>query len=1383
MADTALKFGPEWLRALTEPQGGTDGGGLLYSPVSVLPNMKLAEFRYGREEMLALFDKNVKYPEELAQFGSLFVEKTQFPLNLMQMGEEESRAWQRGANSDASLRPFGPPGKRPPSPTGGRGRGRGRGSSMPYYDRNRSMDDDLEGRAREREAPSAERGFPRGRGGGIGFERQTSERGWFDRNDRSAAREEDVNGGVSPRKGYTRAPFDDWRRGGEGGGPVENGQQQGGESGEGWRTSGRRWGGAGAGLSQGQGWRSGGDRENNYTRSNSKYGEGGPAGNGRGAERWKRDGEEAKNGPGGGRGAGFARQRSRQELPEWAHDDPQGESGSFDHEGKWRPSERESGGRGGDDWGDDGGQRWEEEEVDPEDLHQGPGVVQNGVKEDHKEPPSDGRARQQSGREGGGGDDGEVEQDPSQSAPDWDSIPATEPPKHKTSGDHLEYMAGNLVDSLVNEPEEEPDSTAPTITAPAVPRPSATPPTQSAAPPVAALPPAPPKTFEWSYLDPQGMQQGPFQPDEMFEWHTAGYFPADLMVKRDCDLRFASLTEVSTLYGRNPFTPGPAPPPLGNRDEEEGRRRREEEEGRRRREEEERLKQQQLLVQQMMMQQQHQQLLAQQHQQHLLAMQQQQQQQQQQAPSHLPQFGGAHPLLGGLGLGGHLGGGGEGRGFPSSDPLRSLLGPLHSGGQQQQQPQQQPEGPSAAQDPLKALLARQQQAFPTSSPNLHHSRSGGAGVGQNSLFGGLSSSSAPHPAAPDPPTSHTNASQGFDPIQSLLQQLQGGRGNEPATSSNPTNEIAPNSSTSDTLQYNMGHLQQHQSPAFSRPNGASVWDLPPSPPPEQSPTLPTPTATSVWGSQPANSAATPPGPQPSLNNNVNTQNPNNISPSPESSPGPATDSGPEETLENHVQEPEVATNTENQDEAGVNFVKPKSNEKKDKKSKKAEEKRKAKEKAKKEEASGPYIPGMSAVKPEEQVVAVSNVVDQRAEEERRASQEAAAAQRAQQEALVRVQEEQRQRQEREEQQRLQQERLAKLAPWAKKETSAPASSGEQLSLAEIQRREAERDRAERAAQEVVEARAREEARWREEEERRARAAKTINWATVSASGTGAKVKSLAEIQAEEARVEKERQERENASRQQATRGNSASTPWGSGKATSWAGKIAAASPAPTPRSNGAWNTNNSSAQSTAAVVAPAGFWDPVVPEEKTPTNSNSAAAGSAAGNKKNKKNKNKKAEEEAKVKQIFGEKKPKNEFEDWCTRSLQAMQAQVDIPTFLGFLMDIESPYEVHDYIKSYVGEEKAQKRFAVEYLERRSRWKRSLKGGAAYEDDLTTPAHALTPGAEEEFKEAGGKKGKKVGKNQGASKMKGGKQDMSHLLGFSVSGQGVNRGELDMPH
>ena len=41
MADTALKFGPEWLRALTEPQGGTDGGGEPDSSPSFLHLMLL----------------------------------------------------------------------------------------------------------------------------------------------------------------------------------------------------------------------------------------------------------------------------------------------------------------------------------------------------------------------------------------------------------------------------------------------------------------------------------------------------------------------------------------------------------------------------------------------------------------------------------------------------------------------------------------------------------------------------------------------------------------------------------------------------------------------------------------------------------------------------------------------------------------------------------------------------------------------------------------------------------------------------------------------------------------------------------------------------------------------------------------------------------------------------------------------------------------------------------------------------------------------------------------------------------------------------------------------------------------------------------------------
>jgi PERQ amino acid-rich with GYF domain-containing protein len=461
----------------------------------------------------------------------------------------------------------------------------------------------------------------------------------------------------------------------------------------------------------------------------------------------------------------------------------------------------------------------------------------------------------------------------------------------------------------------------------------------------------------------------------------------------------------------------------------------------------------------------------------------------------------------------------------------------------------------------------------------------------------------------------------------------------------------------------------------------------------------------------------------------------------------------------------------------ANFVKPKANEKKDKKSKRAEEKRRAKEAKKAAEvASGPYIPGMTGtVKPDEQIVATGNINDIREEEKLREQHEAIQRQREQMDALVKLQEDQKARLEREELIRIQQEKLAKLAPWAKKETSPVKEAGQGVTLQEIQRMEAERERKERQQREIQEARIREEQRRMEEEERARRVAKTVNWATVSAQ-TGGKVKSLAEIQAEEARVEKERQERENAARSVRSKDtgvpSNSSSIWGGTKTNmSWAGKIAANTPTPPQaRANGGpWA--NANGQTAAAIVAPAGFWDPVLPDQPQQQQQQQ-------NKKNNNKNKKKKAEEEQKVKQIFNEKKPKNDFEDWCSKALQGLQAQVDIPTFLGFLMDIESPYEVHDYVKSYVGEGKAQKKFAVDYLERRSRWKNSLKSGAKYEDDLTTPANALTPGEGEfQFQEAG-KKGKKTK----APKTSKSKQDISHLLGFSVTGQGVNRGELDMP-
>jgi len=54
------------------------------------PRYQLAEHRYGREEMLALFDRNCKPSEPLTTFPTLYVEKTQLPLALITMTDDET---------------------------------------------------------------------------------------------------------------------------------------------------------------------------------------------------------------------------------------------------------------------------------------------------------------------------------------------------------------------------------------------------------------------------------------------------------------------------------------------------------------------------------------------------------------------------------------------------------------------------------------------------------------------------------------------------------------------------------------------------------------------------------------------------------------------------------------------------------------------------------------------------------------------------------------------------------------------------------------------------------------------------------------------------------------------------------------------------------------------------------------------------------------------------------------------------------------------------------------------------------------------------------------------------------------------------------------------
>lgn len=73
------------------------------------------------------------------------------------------------------------------------------------------------------------------------------------------------------------------------------------------------------------------------------------------------------------------------------------------------------------------------------------------------------------------------------------------------------------------------------------------------------------------------------------------------------------------------------------------------------------------------------------------------------------------------------------------------------------------------------------------------------------------------------------------------------------------------------------------------------------------------------------------------------------------------------------------------------------------------------------------------------------------------------------------------------------------------------------------------------------------------------------------------------------------------------------------------------------------------------------------------------------------------------------------------------------------FLSEVESPYEVHDYIRSYLGDSKEVKEFAKQYLERRSKARNAQKEREV-EDDILAPAPAVNP-TSTEFQEVKVKK------------------------------------------
>jgi PERQ amino acid-rich with GYF domain-containing protein len=134
-----------------------------------------------------------------------------------------------------------------------------------------------------------------------------------------------------------------------------------------------------------------------------------------------------------------------------------------------------------------------------------------------------------------------------------------------------------------------------------------------------------------------------------------------------------------------------------------------------------------------------------------------------------------------------------------------------------------------------------------------------------------------------------------------------------------------------------------------------------------------------------------------------------------------------------------------------------------------------------------------------------------------------------------------------------------------------------------------------------------------------------------------------------------------------------------------------------------------------------------------------------------------------------------NEFTMWCTRTLSAMNGNVDVPTFVSFLQDIESPFEVKDYIKMYLGEAKECSEFAKQFLERRSKQRMQQRLQNAHIDDMCSPAPAINPQANNDFQEV-------KGKNKKVKSKKVMKAVDNRILGFTATSapDRINVGDRD---
>ncbi|XP_074924695.1 GRB10-interacting GYF protein 2 isoform X3 [Chelonoidis abingdonii] len=301
----------------------------------------------------------------------------------------------------------------------------------------------------------------------------------------------------------------------------------------------------------------------------------------------------------------------------------------------------------------------------------------------------------------------------------------------------------------------------------------------------------------------------------------------------------------------------------------------------------------------------------------------------------------------------------------------------------------------------------------------------------------------------------------------------------------------------------------------------------------------------------------------------------------------------------------------------------------------------------------------------------------------------------QQEALRRLQQQQ-------QQQQLAQMKLPSSSTWGQQSSSGACQSQTTLSLAEIQKLEEERERQLREEQrrqqrELMKA-------LQQQQQQQQQQQKMSGWGNVT-KPTGA-TKSLLEIQQEEARQMQKQQQQQQQQQPNRVRSTTHSNLHSSIGNSVW----------------GSLNTNPTSQWASDLVTSiwsnsdtknsNMGFWDDAVkdvgPRNSTNKNKSNASLSKSIGITSRQ---NKKVEEEEKLLKLFqGVNKAQDGFTQWCEQMLHALNTanNLDVPTFVSFLKEVESPYEVHDYIRAYLGDTPEAKEFAKQFLERRAKQKAS---------------------------------------------------------------------------